>query len=233
MVNKPFINWSMIKDMKNARNVFNCQNLQIFFICFTFFVGLSCKQNPNFSIDYHNQPINTRVGSIDSKTEDIENEKIIMETIESFWRFSTEGDDMELRNYITEAPAEFWKDCTQQVESREIANANVSFPDDTDEKFEGIGISVNEKKDSFWILENFAQQIKSAKLKLLKAKIVRSNTDEAIVKIDWNKTGDEQSWISLNLLLYKYDSKWKIFTIIDSMTLARYNKEFGYKDKCK
>lgn len=157
--------------------------------------------------------------------------KEILAAVQGYWSTSLEGNKENLSKFIRKAPDGFWKACPSKDGSESKANevsSGVVYP-----RGEGKGISDSEKDDAYWMLEYFFEQIQNAKPELLKANILKSNANEAVVKFDYRKANSKEAgFVSKIFLLYKENSTWKIFMITNSLELSRYNKIFASSDKC-
>lgn len=190
----------------------------------------SCTGNIFVNNVSETSPKNYLVNSYSSDTTEVDTR--IVETVENFWKASKENDKKNLMNYIQQVPESFWTDCPSVDSSEndifiEESSIESKFP-----KGRGIGISSSEKQGAFFLLEYFSEQIQKNKLELIKTRIIKSSANEAVVKIDWRTSKSGLGWLSQSLLLYKFETGWKIFMITNPIELKKYNENFAENKEC-
>lgn len=153
----------------------------------------------------------------------------IIQTVNNFWKSAQDGNESTIQKYISETPDEFWTE-ESEGNTRIVPDQNRNAA--SGELYvagQGIKGSSSEKETEFALLEYFTKQIHKARPELLKARIIRSNESEAIVKIDYVKPEDKVKggWLSKDLLLFKSTNGWRIFMLTDPLTLEGYNPNFA------
>lgn len=150
----------------------------------------------------------------------------VIKAIKGFWKSAESGNEDELNKYVSESPDGFFINSVAAVEHPDSAAPVVNQA----QAGQGLGTSVGDRAATLSLLKHFASQIRESKLELLKARVVRSNNDEAVVKIDWVDAINKEKGGSLSqhLLLYRRHDGWKVFMLTDSITLEKSNKEFGH-----
>jgi len=161
----------------------------------------------------------------------------ITSAVQNYWKASLEGNQENLSKYTQPAPDDFWHVYPPEDNANKSEDFNSAYNEGNSQMGHG-GISITERENSFWMVKYLSEQIKKGQAELLKTRIIRSNEKEAIVQYYYRKDSriyrkdnSNDGWISELFLLYKENSDWKIFTITNSLDLAKNNRTFGFEPK--